>query len=153
MSGGWIGFDLDGTLAKHCDDISEGQIGDPIPSMVELLQDFVRNGWEVRIFTARVDGGEVALAAGNPVGAFYRDTERIKVLITEWLLKHVGFPLQITNKKDYSMEYCIDDRAMQVIPDTGVLLMHENKELRDRLERMEQAFRDCQKIMRDQLTR
>jgi hypothetical protein len=60
---GWIGFDLDGTLAlwgyelhpvtreTHYDVL---QIGPPIPAMVALCKSLIVEGKEVRIFTARV---------------------------------------------------------------------------------------------------
>jgi hypothetical protein len=76
-------------------------------------------GRDVRIFTARVDGGEVALAMGNPAGEAFKNVERIKGFIEQWCLKHLGRMLPITNKKDYGMIELWDDRCVQVVPNTG----------------------------------
>ena len=52
---GWIGVDLDGTLAVYYDwEI----IGDPIPLMVERVQQWLKEGKHVKIFTARVSHGD-----------------------------------------------------------------------------------------------
>jgi hypothetical protein len=102
---GWIGVDLDGTLAEYTEWVGPHHIGAPIPTMVERVQNWIREGREVRIFTARVDGG----LPENLV----RDT------IAAWCLEHLGFRLPVTNVKDYQMVELWDDRAVQVIPNTG----------------------------------
>ena len=62
---GWIGVDLDGTLAKY-GSWNGGQIGDPIPLMVERVKQWIAEGVEVRIFTARVgSGGGYSLESGR----------------------------------------------------------------------------------------
>ena len=52
MTRGWIGVDLDGTLATH-DGKRSQRIGAPIPAMVERVKMWLREGREVRIVTAR----------------------------------------------------------------------------------------------------
>lgn len=116
---GWIGVDLDGTLAEYYGWVSETHIGPPIPVMVERVRQWVADGWEVRIFTARVDGGQVALADGNPRGHLFADVERIKDAIRAWCREHLGFELPITNIKDFGMLELWDDRCVQVEPNTG----------------------------------
>ncbi len=53
---GWIGVDLDGTLAEYHGWVSEQHIGAPVPVMVERAKAWVARGVEVRIFTARIAG-------------------------------------------------------------------------------------------------
>lgn len=116
-SKGWIGFDLDGTLAVY--DHFEGPcvIGKPIPAMIEKVRQYMRAGHEVKIFTARVSSD----------GTATRDLEaaHARIAITEWCINVLGYPLPITNVKDYSMWVLYDDRAIQVQKNTGVILGDE----------------------------
>lgn len=113
MSGnGWIGVDLDGTLAHY--DIWRGpeHIGDPIRAMCDRVIDWLREGREVRIFTARVYSD----------GSATREAE-VKVtrqFIAEWCEKHLGVVLPITCTKDFSMIELWDDRAVRVKMNEGV---------------------------------
>lgn len=116
---GWIGVDLDGTLARYDGWVSEQHIGEPIPLMADRVRKWLADGRDVRIFTARADGGHVALAMGNPEGAKFHDVGHIVGIIQDWTLKHFGVRLPVTNKKDYGMVELWDDRAVQVIPNTG----------------------------------
>lgn len=100
---GWIGVDLDGTLA-HYEGWNHGEIGEPIPAMMERVQNWLRQGKEVRIFTAR---------ASDPTQTR---------LVEEWLHEHGLHGLQVTNVKDFAMIELWDDRAIQVIPNTGQAL-------------------------------
>lgn len=99
---GWIGVDLDATLAHYTGWKSEDDIGEPIPAMLERVKRWLAEGKDVRIFTARVENG----------------THQIEV-IERWLLKHLGRLLRITNIKDQMMHELWDDRAIQVIKNTG----------------------------------
>lgn len=119
MSKGWIGVDLDGTLARYDGWVSVDHIGEPIVPMVERVRRWLAAGHDVRIFTARVDGGEVALAMGNPAGEAYKNVERIRGLIEDWCELHIGVRLPITNKKDYGMIELWDDRCVRVMLNTG----------------------------------
>jgi hypothetical protein len=116
---GWIGVDLDGTLAEYTVFKGAGVIGAPIPLMVERVKRWLQEGKDVRIFTARVDGGTVALNAGNPDGQQFLDVEAVKRPIREWCIKHLGRELPITNTKDYAMIELWDDRCVQVETNTG----------------------------------
>lgn len=100
---GWIGVDLDGTLAMYDGWNGPEHIGDPIVPMVARVKRWRAAGREVKIFTARVHGDEPAVLA----------------VIEEWCLTHVGEVLPVTNKKDYGMIELWDDRAVQVHPNTG----------------------------------
>jgi len=101
MEEGWIGVDLDGTLAHY--DVWEGpeHIGPPIQIMVDRVKSWITEGTRVKIFTAR------CAFAGN------------EGPIRKWL-KDNGLPdLEITNIKDQYMFELWDDRCVQVIINTG----------------------------------
>lgn len=116
---GWIGVDLDGTLARYDGWVSEEHIGEPITEMADRVRMWLRQKNDVRIFTARVDGGEAALAEGNQHGEKFRDVERIRGIIQDWTEKHFGVRLPVTNRKDYSMVELWDDRAVRVMANRG----------------------------------
>lgn len=116
---GWIGVDLDGTLAHYDGWKGIGHIGAPIPLMVERVKRWLADGHEVRIFTARVDGGEVAIKMGDQNGVAHRDTPMVRHYIEQWCLQHIGAVLPVTNVKDYGMMELWDDRAVQVRANTG----------------------------------
>lgn len=106
MSKGWIGVDLDGTLAQYGKWIGPEHIGEPVPAMLERVKRWLADGQDVRIFTARVDGhGHSALLA--------------KAFIDQWCLRHVGRVLPVTNVKDFAMIELWDDRCVQVEKNTG----------------------------------
>ena len=115
---GWIGVDLDGTLARY-DHWIGGKIGDPIPVMVNRVKEWVRLGIDVRIFTARVslEGG---YSLESKRSADQEFAEEQTALIKEWCLEHIGVVLPVTYKKDFMMIELWDDRAIQVIPNTGM---------------------------------
>jgi hypothetical protein len=104
---GWIGVDLDGTLAHYDGWKSPEHIGDPVPKMAERVRKWLAEGREIRIFTAR---------ACVP--------EQIKP-VEDWCLKHFGVKLVVTNEKDFGMIVLYDDRCVQVEPNTGVILGRE----------------------------
>jgi len=117
---GWIGVDLDGTLAKSVVAQTGEEIGPPIDRMVQLVKEWLAHGADVRIFTARV----------NPI---QRPVEAIRArkAIEAWCEHHLGQILPITYEKDWDMVLLFDDRARQVERDTGrVLGGHLRKDLK-----------------------
>ena len=102
---GWVGVDLDGTLAKYTEFTGETQIGEPVPLMVQRVKQWLREGKEVRIFTARV--------------AHPTDMEAVTNAIHHWCILHIGKQLHVTCKKDHKMIELWDDRCVQVVPNTG----------------------------------
>lgn len=104
MNMGWIGVDLDGTLAHYKHWISVDHIGAPVPIMVERVKRWLEEGRTVKIFTARVYGDQ---------------RETALVPIQEWCQEHIGRVLEVTCTKDYGMIELWDDRAVQVEPNTG----------------------------------
>jgi len=108
---GWIGVDLDHTLAHYeAGDAGLGKIGKPIPRMLRRVKKWLKDGYEVRILTARM----------NRILGW--DHERQRQLIGDWCEEHIGQRLQVTNEKDFNMICLYDDRAVAVEPDTGKLL-------------------------------
>jgi hypothetical protein len=107
----WIGVDLDGTLA-HYEGWNDGKIGDPIKPMQDRVIRWLAEGKNVKIFTARVS--EINTQD------ITRSVDSIRKTIEEWCLKNLGQVLPITNIKDYGMVELWDDRAVQVIPNTGM---------------------------------
>lgn len=108
---GWIGVDLDGTLAHYDGWQGADHIGAPVPVMLNRVKGWLRAGLDVRIMTARISHD------GSP-----KRTDDVRVAtsaIHEWCRKHLGRTLVITNVKDYSMVELWDDRCVQVIPNTG----------------------------------
>lgn len=107
---GWIGVDLDSTLAYY----THGQgdrIGEPIRLMYLRVQKWLADGRDVRIFTAR--------ASINSWGGHQDTLDHELKLIEDWCLKHFGRVLPITCQKDFGLDELWDDRAVQVIPNTG----------------------------------
>ncbi len=107
---GWIGVDLDGTLAHYDGFVGGTVIGKPIPLMVERVKRWLEEGREVRIFTARISHEDPD------------DKRLIEIAIKRWCVLHLGEALAVTNVKDFGMVELYDDRAVQVIPNTGELV-------------------------------
>jgi hypothetical protein len=108
---GWIGVDFDGTLAKY--QYGEQGLGEPIPKMVDRVKKWLDEGTEVRIVTARAGHKE---SLGEEV--HNQMIEEVKT----WCKEHIGQELKVTANKDFGMLELWDDRAVQVIPNTGEAL-------------------------------
>jgi hypothetical protein len=109
MSNGWIGVDLDGTLAKYEGWKGACHIGEPIKPMVDRVKKWISAGKEVRIFTARV-GPQKDI----------NDAVRSREAIQNWCMIHIGVVLSVTATKDFAMVELWDDRCVQVIPNEGI---------------------------------
>lgn len=109
----WIGIDLDGTLAeaKH-----NGEIGDPISSMVALVQNILDGGeFDVKIFTARADHDD--------------GKEEVKA----WLEKHKLPDLPVTCRKDRNTVLILDNIAARVKHNKGEICGECLNAINDRL--------------------
>jgi hypothetical protein len=106
-SKGWIGVDLDGTLAHYETYQGPTHIGDAIPKMLERVLDWINEGKIVKIFTAR---------ALNPISVPY---------IELWLENHGIGGLEITAIKDSHMIELWDDRCIQVIKNQGIPILEQ----------------------------
>lgn len=100
MRRGWIGVDLDGTLAEYEGNMGNG-IGRPVRAMLTRVKDWQAAGVEVRIFTARAC-----------------DPSQIPH-IQKWLSDAGIGGLKITNAKDFDMIALYDDKAIRVKRNTG----------------------------------
>jgi len=102
QSDGWIGVDLDGTLAVYQGWKGVEHIGAPIWPMVERVKTWLSEGRKVKIMTARV----------GPVKG--RDDALVRAVINSWCMENIGRVLPITCIKDFAMIELWDDRAVQV---------------------------------------
>jgi len=121
MKSGWVGFDLDGTLAFYDGWVGEEHIGPPIREMVERAKELIEKGIEIRIVTARASTGQ----------------KRIIEKIQDWAEEQgLGRPV-VTCEKDYKMICLYDDRCLQVYPNTGMLVSEYVEKLQRRIEILE----------------
>lgn len=101
----WIGVDLDGTLAEYHGWHGPADIGQPIRPMVVRVMQWLQEGKNVRVFTARVADLTQASTA----------TEAIEA----WCERYLGQKLPVTCVKDYGMVELWDDRCVQIETNTG----------------------------------
>jgi len=124
----WIAVDFDGTLAFHDKWVPWDEFGQPIPLMLERVKAWLADGKDVRIFTARVgtaENEEVCLMSGE---TFTR--EMMIARLDNWCLEYIGRTLPLTATKDKFMVELWDDRAVQVVPNTGRTLADELSAIR-----------------------
>jgi hypothetical protein len=107
---GWIGVDLDGTLAVYDGWVHETHIGEPVPAMAFRVRKWLADDRTVKIFTARVSTNQ---------GRAVATVDAIRAAIQDWTEKHFGARLEVVCEKDYGMIELWDDRAVQVVPNTG----------------------------------
>ena len=107
----WVGFDLDGTLAKYDGWKGIDHIGEPVEPVVLMAKLLHWLGKKIKILTARVAprGGE-------------NDSDKARAYVEEWCQKNLGFTPEVTYVKDASMVALFDDRAVAVEPNTGKIL-------------------------------
>ena len=86
-------------------------VGEPVYLMVERVREWLLQGREVRIFTARV--------SHNRTAKRMLEADEARYAIREWCLAQFGQYLPITNEKDYRMTELWDDRAVRVEQNTG----------------------------------
>lgn len=105
---GWIGVDLDGTLATYDPSTGiNGAIGQPT-HLIHIVRDMLALAIDVRIVTARV-----ATIHGEHI-----PEERQKVI--DWLATH-GLPrIPVVAEKDFGMLALLDDRAVGVHHNKGI---------------------------------
>lgn len=105
---GWIGVDLDGTLAEYHSKQGVAFVGKAIPAMVSRVRRWLADGETVKIMTARVCG-----AWGE------HDRQEQVDLIQAWCEEYLGQRLDVTCAKDFEMIELWDDRAVTVEKNTG----------------------------------
>lgn len=104
MKDGTIACDLDGTLAEYHGFKGRDHIGDPIPAMLERVKGWLGEGRKVIIHTARA-----------------HDPKAIPA-VRQWLKKHVGQELPVTDRKRPNVTEFWDDRAISVEKNTGRIM-------------------------------
>lgn len=126
---GWIGVDFDGTLAEYGTWVASDHCGKPIAPMVERVKRWLADGWEVRIFTARMFPIARCIRPEEPPATYRvhvegrcRDATEAVDAIRDWCREHIGQVLPVTCVKDFGMVELYDDRAVQVRPNTGELV-------------------------------
>ena len=107
----WIGFDLDGTLAKYDGWKGIEHIGEPVEYQVLIAKLLHWLGKKIKILTARV-----APRDGD------NDGSKAKEYVEKWCRKHLGFVPEVTCIKDASMVALFDDRVVSVEQNTGKIL-------------------------------
>lgn len=121
---GWIGVDLDGTLAAWTTWTRWDEFGEPIAPMVDRVRAWVADGHVVKIFTARLDDGSRHNTCKKTGERF--TPRQMEIAIRAWCLRHLGFELEVTNVKDMHMIMLYDDRCVQMVPNTGRTLAEEH---------------------------
>ena len=106
----WLGVDLDGTLAHYDGWKGIDHIGMPIMDVVLSLRARKEQGWGIAIFTARVSDPSEAIEAERQIWA--------------WLEKHHIDVDGITCVKHKHFVEFWDDRAIQVIKNTGEFVIN-----------------------------
>ena len=104
---GWIGVDLDGTLAFYVDWVHHANIGEPIRPMVNRVKKWIADGYKVKVFTARMSVEDEAIRS------------EIAAAIRLWTTRNIGKPLEATCIKDLNMIELWDVRAVGVFHNTG----------------------------------
>lgn len=108
-----VGVDFDATLATYDGWKGPAVLGKPVPEMVRRMKAGMAQGTRFWIFTARV----------NPSGHDYKsslDATQSYVAIAQWCMQVFGQLLPITHEKNQLWQEVWDDRAIQVLPNTGV---------------------------------
>lgn len=97
---GWIGVDFDGVLAERVPG-QGSRPGKPVLPMVMRVKQWLRDGYDVRVFTVRAN-----------------DPQQVK-LVKKWLKDNGLGDLVVTSNKDEGLIELWDDRAVRVVRNTG----------------------------------
>lgn len=108
-SGEWIGVDLDGTLAQYSN--WSAIVGEPVAAMVARVKRWLREGKEVRVFTAR----------GSIEGEGAEGRYQQLCHIYDWINDNIGETLEVTHEKDPGMIRLYDDRVVQINANEGTI--------------------------------
>lgn len=119
---GYILVDMDGTLAEYTTWTPWNEFGKPIPQMVARIKQWLAEGKDVRIFTARVPRDDTAVQTCRLTGEKWTGVD-MKHEIAAYTEQVVGQRLRSQCWKDF---YCLeiwDDRAVGVVANTGETLV------------------------------
>lgn len=111
----WVGFDLDGTLCEWVRWTKWDTFGKVLVPMKTILLEHLATGDECKIFTARVAyPRDICYVTGEEFTSSMMESR-----IQDHLMKD-GLPrLACTAIKDHRLRIFYDDRAIQVILNTG----------------------------------
>ena len=110
---GWVGTDLDGTLAEYTEYKGWQHIGKPIPGVLNFIKKLRAAGIPVKIFTARCSS-----ESRDVDGLTFEQVEKV---IQDWTEEHLGERLPVTAEKGCSMICFLDDSAVQIDKNKGTL--------------------------------
>lgn len=117
-----IACDLDRTLAYYDGWRGPLHIGHPIPAMIRCIQEHLKKGEHVTIFSARIKDDEKTGVTA----------EQIVKAIGDWTEANVGVRLPATNIKLHTFDRFYDDIAIQVVPNTGKRVLLKKEVLRSK---------------------
>ena len=115
LEGGHILVDFDGCLAHYEQGgYKAGELGAPIPVMVERVRRWLSEGRDVRIFTARrYSGGSLKKLQESATDVWE---------IEGFCYTNLGRRLPVVNYKTMNTDVIYDDIAVSVIRNTGTLV-------------------------------
>lgn len=136
----WIGVDLNGTLALYTTG-DYRTIGDPIEPMVARVKQWIKDGHEVRIFTARAYPMTCAYPNADLADALRNMNEledgsfkdgllnALQAIgaIRIWCERYIGKRLAVTCMKDPDMLELYCDRVVQVEQNTGDVIGYSTR--------------------------
>ena len=108
---GWVGFDLDGTIAQYTGYKGWQHIGEPIPSMINFIKKLRSMGIPCKILTSR------AAAESRAVDGL--TFEQVEQVVQDWTEKYIGERLPVVSEKGCSMIVLFDDSVVQINKNTG----------------------------------
>lgn len=109
-------IDLDGSLAEYdFDNPDHENVGKPIEESVKRVKEALAKGEEVWVFTARISASDDSFEQGVQAAQAF-------VTVAEWVKKHIGQDLPITNIKNRRWKEMLDDRGRELIPNLGIEL-------------------------------
>ena len=109
---GWIGIELDGTLAYSdvYSPVAMSEIGAPVTDMVAHVKDLLSQDVDVRIFTSR----------GSEMDKLQRAMSDEQIYT--WCLTHLGVTLPVTNVMDHMCLHITGARFFRNIRNSGLIL-------------------------------
>jgi hypothetical protein len=119
--GEYILVDVDGTLFTYTEWVKWDQFGDPIQPMIQRVQRWLQAGIEVRLFTARVPLNDGEVQTCKVTGEAFTGID-MKFALANLTEKYIGQRLRAQCWKDWRAHSIWDDRAVQVIPNEGIVL-------------------------------
>lgn len=128
---GWIGVDPDGTLAEYDGWKGPEHIGKPVEKMAARVREWLAQNKDVRVFTARISSAGGCKKTLSEVIRFVDAFRR-------WSVEHFGCELPLACEKDYAMVELWDDRAVQVVQNTGITQQEIIDKLRENLHDVEE---------------